>query len=61
MVKTFRTPKGKHMTPRQYLALVRMQQQRGATEKACEHGHFACAGWEGGPCSAAVASDAAMH
>ena len=56
-----RTRRGKKLTPRQYLALVAMQQGREMSPNhpgapACEHKHFGCAGWEGGPCSNEVAA-----
>lgn len=40
-----RTPKGKYITAKQYLALAQRNDQ------PCEHGHFGCAAWDRGPCS----------
>jgi hypothetical protein len=40
-----RTPKGKFVTVKQYVALANRNDQ------PCEHGHFGCAAWEHGPCS----------
>lgn len=42
------TPRGGHLTPRQYLARV----DRLSDPYPCVHGHFDCAAWEGGPCYA---------
>src|SRR5262245_50669796 len=58
--KTIRTPKGKMITPKQYLALVRMQTGRDRGTSCCEHGHFDCAGWQDGPCENEVAANAGL-
>lgn len=51
--RDIRTPKGKRMTPRQYLALKAAQDGRETwIDYPCAEGHFGCAAWEHGPCSA---------
>jgi hypothetical protein len=50
------SPAGKPMTARQYLALHRAVVKRRGDGHPCEHTHFGCAAWEGGPCNAEVAS-----
>lgn len=48
---TIFTPKGKKMSPGQYLALHQARFTREGTAPACKYGHFDCAAWEDGPCS----------
>jgi hypothetical protein len=48
--RTIKTPRGKWVTPRQYLALHATYIARGADGFECSHGHFGCAAWERGPC-----------
>lgn len=51
-----RTPRGKRMTPARYLVFARMASARAAGGgPPCIEGHFDCAGWDGGPCSNAIA------
>jgi hypothetical protein len=52
------TRKGKKLTLARYLAFLNMAFARGA-DFACEHCHFGCAAWEGGPCGDEV--HAALH
>lgn len=55
MAETLITPRGKRLTVRRYLALVRaLQAANWATTgaPACKHGHYECAAWSRGPCSA---------
>ena len=40
-----RTPRGKHVSVKQYVALANKH------ELPCEHGHLSCAAWAHGPCS----------
>ena len=48
-----RTPKGKTMTPRQYIALVQARNIRDlGGAPPCQEGHYGCAAWADGPCSA---------
>jgi len=50
--KSIKTPRGKLMSVPQYLSLT--MARSAATQgggPACEHGHFDCAAWEGGPCA----------
>lgn len=49
--KPIRTPRGRRMTVRQYLALHAATSARNGWAPACEHGHFDCAAWDGGPCA----------
>lgn len=49
------TPKGKALSGRQYLHLKALADERDR-EHACREGHFACAAWEEGPCSAEIAA-----
>jgi len=52
-----RTPRGKFLTVRQYLALVVAQQgRRGREAQVCSSKHFNCAAWENGPCFAELAA-----
>lgn len=41
---------------RRYLGIVNSLSGRGCDVPPCEYGHFGCAAWEGGPCSAEVAA-----
>lgn len=51
-----RTPRGKRMSPKRYLALVDATNARTTGGgPGCSEGHFACAAWEGGPCGITVA------
>lgn len=45
-----RTPKGKQISVRRYLALTAAQQSR-CLAYGCVEGHLDCAAWAGGPCS----------
>lgn len=45
-----RTPKGKQISTRRYLALTAAQQAR-SQAYGCAIGHLDCAAWEAGPCS----------
>lgn len=47
-----RTPKGRVITLRRYIALTHMRQHSRNGASPCEHGHFSCAAWDGGPCEA---------
>ncbi len=52
-----KTPRGRVMTYRQYLALHVAQSMRSEGDSPpCEHGHYDCACWDRGPCSNEVAS-----
>ncbi len=53
-----KTPKGKALTGRKYVALVRAQQARDQAHP-CMNGHFDCAAWENGPCLAAIEANTA--
>ena len=44
-MRKIRTLLGNEMTVSLYLALANIN------KKPCEHGHFSCAAWEGGPCA----------
>lgn len=47
-----KTPNGRRMSVKQYIALHAAQLARSADgTAACEYGHFDCACWEGGPCT----------
>jgi hypothetical protein len=50
------TPRGNRITPAQYLALVQSQRMRHKDAKPCAYGHFGCAAWNAGPCSAEIAA-----
>ncbi len=50
--RTIRTPKGKHISPAQYVARV----YRMIDPPCCRHLHFGCAAWDRGPCSDEVGS-----
>jgi hypothetical protein len=52
-----RTPRGKLVSVARYLGLVTAQEMRyGAS--SCSSGHYGCAAWAGGPCSAELAANA---
>lgn len=48
-----KTPRGRVMTQRQYMALheAQVRRSRWGDTAACEYGHFDCACWERGPCT----------
>lgn len=48
---TIRTPKGKRLSFKQYVALTEARQSSRNGADVCEHGHFECAAWHHGPCS----------
>jgi len=58
---TIRSPRGKRLTARQYVALHRALMGRHGDTPDCEEGHFGCAVWENGPCSAALAVQEGME
>ena len=49
-MKVIITPRGRKMSPAQYIALVHAQLVRDASID-CVNGHVSCAAWLGGPCS----------
>lgn len=49
-----RSPRGRLIPVRTYLALVRGQEIR-STAHPCEYAHYGCAAWDGGPCSDEIA------
>lgn len=49
--RSIRTPRGKSMTLRRYVAFQAMRFSSHAGAAPCEYGHFDCAAWERGPCS----------
>jgi hypothetical protein len=51
MSTLIRTPKGKTITPRRYVAIKRMLDANNPHhDQPCVHGHFGCAVWRRGPC-----------
>lgn len=53
-MKTITTPKGKRLSDKQYVALRSAisynPNNNRERDTECEHGHFECAVWKGGPC-----------
>lgn len=58
--RSIRTPKGKHITPKQYVVLHMAAFERNGDTPPCVNGHYGCAVWEDGPCSAELAADMDM-
>ena len=57
-----RTPRGKYLTPRRYLALADAQNTRSiGGGPSCALGHYGCAAWEGGPCSDELVHAYGLH